>query len=53
MIDKGKRPGDNVPLFCQLLPRITRGIADLARVLAILRIPPILASRGIPPLSPL
>lgn len=53
MIDKGKRPGGNVPLVCQLGSWFTKETADLVHVLAIPRIPPILASRDIPPLNPL
>jgi hypothetical protein len=53
MIDKGKRPGGNVPLVCQLGSWTTRGIADLVHVLAILRILPILASHDILPSNPL
>jgi len=49
MIDKGKRPGGNVPLVCQLRSLTPILKADLVHVLAILRIPPILASRGILP----
>jgi hypothetical protein len=53
MIDKGKRPGGNVPLVCQLGSWITEETADLVHVLAILRTPPILAFHGILPLNPL
>jgi len=53
MIGKGKRPAGNVPLICQLLPRITGGTADLVHVLAILHTLPILASHDILPLNPL
>jgi hypothetical protein len=53
MIDRGKRPGGNVPLVYQLGSWVTRVIADLVHVLAILRILPILAFHDILPLNPL
>ena len=53
MIDKGKRPGGNVPLVCQLGSWTTRGIADLVHVLAILHTPPTQAFHDILPLNPL